>query len=150
MNAWRELAADTARDPMLWFLLATGGLYALLGDIAEAMVLLASALPLVAMDFALHRRTRSSTQGLRSRLATVATVVRDGSAQEIPAEEIGAIIDRALGDMDDLGIRGKDATPYLLGRIVEITEGESLQANIALVEHNARLGAAIAREHAPG
>ena len=52
-----------------------------------------------------------------------------------------------LGDMDALGIRGKDATPYLLGRIVEITDGESLKANIALVEHNARLGAAIAREH---
>ena len=50
--------------------------------------------------------------------------------------------------MDALGIRGKDATPYLLGRIVEITEGESLVANIALVENNARLGAEIAREYA--
>lgn len=67
---------------------------------------------------------------------------------EIPADEIGAIIDRALADMDALGIRGKDATPYLLGRIVEITGGASLTANIALVRHNARLGAAIAREHA--
>ena len=67
---------------------------------------------------------------------------------EIPADEIGAIIDRALADMDRLGIRGKDATPYLLGRIVEITDGASLTANIALVEHNARLGAAIAREYA--
>src|ERR671912_384683 len=62
---------------------------------------------------------------------------------EIPADEIGAIIDRALGDMDRLGIRGKDATPYLLGRIVELTDGTSLTANIALVEDNARLGAAI-------
>jgi len=67
---------------------------------------------------------------------------------EIPADEIGAIIDRALGDMDALGIRGKDATPYLLGRIVEITGGTSLTANIALVRHNARLGAAIAVEFA--
>lgn len=69
---------------------------------------------------------------------------------EIPAEEIGAIIDRALADMDALGIKGKDATPYLLGRIVEITGGASLTANIALVRHNARLGAAIAREYAAG
>ncbi len=67
---------------------------------------------------------------------------------EIPAAEIGAIIDRALADMAALGIRGKDATPYLLGRIVEITSGESLTANIALVEHNARLGAAIAGAYA--
>jgi len=67
---------------------------------------------------------------------------------EIAADEIGAIIDQALGDMDALGIRGKDATPYLLGRIVEITGGASLTANIALVRHNARLGAAIAVEYA--
>jgi pseudouridine-5'-phosphate glycosidase len=67
---------------------------------------------------------------------------------EIPADEIGVIIDQALADMDSLGIRGKDATPYLLGRIVEITGGASLTANIALVRHNARLGAAIAREYA--
>ncbi len=50
---------------------------------------------------------------------------------EIPADEIGAIIEQALGDMDALGIHGKDATPYLLGRIVEITGGVSLTANIA-------------------
>jgi pseudouridine-5'-phosphate glycosidase len=67
---------------------------------------------------------------------------------EIPADEIGVIIDQALADMDSLGIHGKDATPYLLGRIVEITGGASLTANIALVRHNARLGAAVAREYA--
>ncbi|MCW2765824.1 MAG: Indigoidine synthase family protein [Nocardioides sp.] len=67
---------------------------------------------------------------------------------EIPAEEIGGIIEQALADMDALGIHGKDATPYLLGRIVEITGGTSLTANIALVRNNARLGAAIAREYA--
>lgn len=67
---------------------------------------------------------------------------------EIPADEIGVIIEQALADMDALGIHGKDATPYLLGRIVEITGGASLTANIALVRHNARLGAAIAREFA--
>lgn len=70
---------------------------------------------------------------------------------EIPADEIAVIIDRALADMDALGIHGKDATPYLLARIVEITGGTSLAANIALVRNNARLGAAIATEYArPG
>jgi pseudouridine-5'-phosphate glycosidase len=67
---------------------------------------------------------------------------------ELPVDEIGGIIEQALVDMDRLGIHGKDATPYLLGRIVEITGGASLTANIALVRHNARLGAAIAREYA--
>ncbi len=69
-------------------------------------------------------------------------------ADEIPAEEIGGIIDQALADLDRLAISGKDATPYLLGRIVEITDGASLTANIALVRANARLGAQIATEYA--
>ena len=69
-------------------------------------------------------------------------------ADEIPASEIDSIIEQALSDMDAKGIKGKDATPYLLGRIVEITAGESLRANIALVKNNARLGAQIAKEYA--
>ena len=69
-------------------------------------------------------------------------------ADEIPADEIGLIIEQALRDMDALGIKGKEATPYLLGRIVEITEGASLTANIALVNNNARLGAQVAGEFA--
>jgi pseudouridine-5'-phosphate glycosidase len=66
------------------------------------------------------------------------------AADEIPAERIDAIIDHALTDMAALGITGKDTTPYLLGRIVEITGGESLAANIALVKNNAHLGAEVA------
>ena len=72
-----------------------------------------------------------------------------GQIQHTPSlDNFATIIEQALGDMDALGIRGKDATPYLLGRIVEITSGESLKANIALVEDNARLGAAIAQAYA--
>ncbi|MEV0643626.1 pseudouridine-5'-phosphate glycosidase [Phytomonospora sp. NPDC050363] len=69
-------------------------------------------------------------------------------ADEIPADRIGAIISRALADSEALNVRGKDITPYLLGRIVELTDGASLTANIALVRSNARLGAAIAGEYA--
>ncbi len=65
-------------------------------------------------------------------------------ADEIPRAEIDAIIEQALADLARLGITGKDITPYLLGRIVEITGGASLTANIALVRNNAHLGAAIA------
>jgi pseudouridine-5'-phosphate glycosidase len=66
------------------------------------------------------------------------------AADELPHEQIVTIIDAALADLDRLGISGKDTTPYLLGRIVEITGGDSLRANIALVENNAHLGAEIA------
>ncbi len=67
---------------------------------------------------------------------------------EIPAAEINVIIEQALADMEANGIHGKEATPFLLGRIVELTKGASLTANIALVNNNARLGAQVACEYA--
>jgi len=69
-------------------------------------------------------------------------------ADELPASEMDPVIARALGDLDARGIGGRDATPYLLGRIVELTEGRSLTANIALVRENARVGAEIAVRYA--
>lgn len=67
---------------------------------------------------------------------------------EIPASVISPIIERALADMSERGITGKDTTPYLLGRIVEITGGRSLEANIALVKNNARVAAEVAVAYA--
>jgi pseudouridine-5'-phosphate glycosidase len=64
---------------------------------------------------------------------------------EIPREEIDPIIAAALSQADSRGIAGKAVTPFLLDRIFELTQGRSLQANIALVLNNARLAAAIAR-----
>ena len=63
---------------------------------------------------------------------------------EISSEEMDGVIAQALADCAARGITGKDITPYLLGRIVEITGGASLRTNIALVRNNARLGAALA------
>lgn len=65
-------------------------------------------------------------------------------AAEIPREEMEIYIARALADAEDNEIAGKSVTPYLLDRIFHITEGRSLQTNIALVENNAHLAAEIA------
>jgi len=70
------------------------------------------------------------------------------AADEISADEIGRLIDVALAECDARGIRGKDITPFLLGRIVELSGGASLETNIALVRNNARLGAALAVAYA--
>ncbi|PCF49403.1 pseudouridine-5'-phosphate glycosidase [Staphylococcus delphini] len=59
-------------------------------------------------------------------------------------EYIESIIDEAVAEADAQGIQGKDSTPFLLSKIVEKTEGKSLEANIKLVENNAILGAKIA------
>lgn len=64
---------------------------------------------------------------------------------EIPAKTLAPIIAQAQSEAEAQGIRGKAVTPFLLQRIFELTEGRSLDANIALVLNNARLAAAIAR-----
>lgn len=66
------------------------------------------------------------------------------AAAEIPRAVIGPVIETALAEARAKGIAAKAVTPFLLSRIFELTEGRSLDANIALVLNNARLGAAIA------
>ena len=63
---------------------------------------------------------------------------------EIPASEISPIIKQALYEADQGGISAKEVTPFLLNRIFELTDGQSLTANIALVKNNAKLAAQIA------
>lgn len=60
---------------------------------------------------------------------------------------ITSAIDNALIECDELGIKGKDITPFLLGKIKDVTGGDSLKTNIELVYNNARVGADIAIEY---
>lgn len=62
----------------------------------------------------------------------------------MPKAEIDAITEQALAEAAQRGITGKQVTPFLLGRIKDLTAGRSLATNIALVKHNARVGAALA------
>ena len=59
---------------------------------------------------------------------------------------IDAAIKEALRLMEEKGIKGKESTPFLLKTIVELTGGDSLESNIALVLNNAIVGAQIAKE----
>ncbi|OCS91361.1 pseudouridine-5'-phosphate glycosidase [Caryophanon latum] len=65
-------------------------------------------------------------------------------ADAMDATFINDIIQKALAEADAQGITGKNVTPFLLGKVKELTEGKSLDANIALVKNNAKIGAAIA------
>lgn len=61
---------------------------------------------------------------------------------------INAAITQALHEAKDLGIKGKETTPFLLAKIKEITGGDSLESNIELVYNNAKVGTEIAVEYA--
>ncbi len=66
------------------------------------------------------------------------------AAQEIAAAEMESHIEQALRAAKEEHISGKAVTPFLLKYIAEHTKGESLDTNIALIKHNARLGAELA------
>lgn len=72
----------------------------------------------------------------------VANPVPEASA--MPKEEIDRITEQALGEAAQRGVTGKAVTPFLLARIKELTGGRSLATNIALVKHNAVVGAKLA------
>ncbi|ALX49675.1 pseudouridine-5'-phosphate glycosidase [Lentibacillus amyloliquefaciens] len=65
-------------------------------------------------------------------------------AYALAEEEISAVISQALEEAEAGGITGKDVTPFMLAKVKELTGGKSLDANIALVKHNAHVGADIA------
>ena len=63
---------------------------------------------------------------------------------EIPYETMAILVEEALQDAKRQRIEGKAVTPFLLSRLLTLSEGTSLTANIALVRNNVRLAAAIA------
>ena len=63
---------------------------------------------------------------------------------EIPADIMSGHIADAVRAAEAEGIRGKKVTPFLIGKILELTKGTSLAANIALIRNNARLAGEIA------
>lgn len=66
------------------------------------------------------------------------------AAYEVPFEKMEAHISAALTAAEQQGIKGKEVTPFLLRYLAVRTGGESLDANIALVKNNARIGAQVA------
>jgi pseudouridine-5'-phosphate glycosidase len=64
---------------------------------------------------------------------------------EIAAATLAPLIAQAQAEADAQGIAGKSVTPFLLQRLFELTQGRTLEANIALVLNNARVAASIAR-----
>ena len=67
---------------------------------------------------------------------------------EIQISEIGRVIEKAVAEAAKQNISGKKVTPFLLARLAEVTGGRSLKANLALVRHNALVGAEIAKAFA--
>ena len=79
--------------------------------------------------------------GLEGGMVIANPVLREDAMDEVVIEEA---ITKSLKEASEKGIDGKAVTPFLLERISQLTDGESLKTNIALVCNNALLGARIA------
>lgn len=82
--------------------------------------------------------------GLSGGVSIVNPIPKD---QALDKDYIDSVITKAVDQMEKDGVGGKEATPYLLGAIVEATEGKSLKANIDLVYNNARVGGQLAVDY---
>jgi pseudouridine-5'-phosphate glycosidase len=65
-------------------------------------------------------------------------------SDELPAEIYERALETALADARRLRLRGRDVTPFLLERLRELSGGESVRANLALLANNARVAARLA------
>lgn len=81
--------------------------------------------------------------GLRGGMLVACPIPQEA---EIPFEKMDTVIQKALRECEEQGVKGKRITPFLLDRVKELTDGSSLEANIKLVFNNARVGAKIACE----
>jgi len=74
--------------------------------------------------------------------AIIANPIPEKAAMD--EKKMNEVIETALNEANKQHISGKDVTPFLLAKVVELTGGKSLESNIALVKNNAVLGAKIA------
>jgi pseudouridine-5'-phosphate glycosidase len=64
---------------------------------------------------------------------------------EIPRETMEGYLGAALAELDRAGVTGKQVTPFLLSKVLELSGGKSLETNIELLLNNVRLACGIAK-----
>lgn len=104
------LLREVLAEPMFLLLVACGAVYLALGDLQEALMLLAFVVVVVAITFVQRRRSERSLEALRDLSSPRAVVVRDGATRRVPGREV------AVGD------------------VVLLAEGDRVPADLLLVE----------------
>lgn len=84
---------------------------------------------------------RAWEAGLKS---AVLLVIPPPEETALPRKMVETAIQKALADAEKAGIHGAATTPFLLGRVSQLTDGKSMQANLALLQNNARVAAQVA------
>jgi Ca2+-transporting ATPase len=108
-----KIVVEVLREPMLALLLVGGAVYLALGDLSEALVLLAFATLSIAITVVQETRTENVLEALRELTSPRALVIRGGERRRIAGREVvrGDIVVLAEGDRvpaDSLLIEGHD------------------------------------------
>lgn len=95
-----RIVMDAVREPMLQLLLGAGVIYLFLGDLAEALILLAAAVMSIALVVAQESRTERALSALKDLSSPTALVIRDGIRRRVPAADLvgGDVIVLVEGD----------------------------------------------------
>jgi Ca2+-transporting ATPase len=94
------LALDVLREPMILLLVVAGALYLVLGELQEALLLLASVFGVVGISLYQTHRTERALDALRDLSSPRALVIREGAQRRIPGREVvpGDLLVLAEGD----------------------------------------------------
>jgi Ca2+-transporting ATPase len=95
-----KISAEVVSEPMFMLLLAAGGIYLLMGDVHDALVLLAFVVIIIGVTIAQEQRTERALEALRDLSSPRALVIRDGLEARIAGRDVvvGDILLLAEGD----------------------------------------------------
>ena len=125
-NPLKEIALETLKDPMIWFLCVIGFIFFWMGEKTDGIVLLSAILPLVLMDAFLHWRTEASTNALKGNLATETMVLRNNQRSLINSRDL------VPGDL--VLLKNNDILP---------SDGAFLETDSLLIDESALTGEAF-------
>lgn len=111
-EAWWEEIVESLTEPLVLMLLGVGALYALLGQIEDALTIFAVIVAVASIEIASEARARRAIGALRTLSAPTATTIRDGTPREVPARELvpGDLVLLEPGDRVPADVRLVEAT----------------------------------------
>jgi P-type Ca2+ transporter type 2C len=114
------IALEVAREPMFLMLIAAGGLYLLMGEPADALMLLGFVFVVMTITIVQERRTERALDALRDLSSPRALVIRDGVHRRIAGREV------VRGDLVILAEGDRVAADGILRRAINLSTDESL------------------------
>jgi Ca2+-transporting ATPase len=123
-----RIAAEVAGEPMFLLLVVGGAIYVALGDLYEALILLASVVVVLAITIYQERKTEHALEALRDLSSPRALVIRDGRRRRIPGHDVvrGDLL--VLGDGDRIAADGVLVQCNRFATDESLLTGESLPA----------------------